>query len=117
MTIFKHIFKHILINYKEPIRVIKDLSEFLGVSLSDNQVQALVEFTLFDNMKGYKSFDFGSLGMPSDENLKKMKFFRKGQIGNWREHLSEKMSSEIDEMVRDKLEYKRPFKYVPSISK
>ena len=38
-------------------------------------------------------------------------FFRKGQIGNWQEHLSKEASDKLDEYVQKNLKYKGKFIY------
>lgn len=43
-----------------------------------------------------------------------LNFFYKGQIGNWKNHLTEEQSAKIDEMVRTKLTYKKPLQYEPT---
>ena len=49
-----------------------------------------------------------------DENPPKPKdhgFFRKGQIGDWKNHFTDEMSKKMDEVMAANLKYKKPFKY------
>ena len=38
-------------------------------------------------------------------------FFRKGQIGDWKNHFTDEMSKKMDEVMAANLKYKKPFKY------
>ena len=59
-------------------------------------------------------------GMPSEqvEKMKEaaaeIKLFRKGQIGDWKNYFTEEMSKKIDEIVANKLTYKKPFRFEPT---
>jgi hypothetical protein len=43
-----------------------------------------------------------------------LKLFRKGEIGDWKNYLDENMSREIDQVVANNLQYKKPFKFEPT---
>ena len=45
------------------------------------------------------------------EAPKDLSFFRKGQIGDWKNHFTDEMSKKMDEVVAANLKYKKPFKY------
>ena len=83
---------------------------FLGKSLNDSQLDAIVEHTSFNNMKQNSSVNYEwnkVLGIFSKEG----EFLRKGQIGDWLNHFSPKESKEIDEFVTKNLKYQREFDF------
>lgn len=51
---------------------------------------------------------------PKDHSLSKI--FRKGQIGDWKNHFTYEMSKKMDEAVAANLKYKKPFKYEPTLN-
>jgi hypothetical protein len=40
-----------------------------------------------------------------------LQFFRKGQIGDWRNHFSAELSQQMDEHIRNELKSSIPFDY------
>ncbi len=67
---------------KDIKKVIRELSEFLDIPLTEDQVQKLSETTNIDAMR--KSAQDRS----KDEKAKRMAtgFYRKGVVGGWKEH-------------------------------
>lgn len=104
-----------IIHYEEllenPIEIIKGLCKYLGKELSEEDIKKLLAFTSFDNMKKMPSMDMKMMEHMFTNDLV---FFNKGQIGNWKNHLTEEQSKKIDEMVKTKLTYKKPLQYEPS---
>lgn len=96
------------------MKTVKDLAEYLGNELNSTQIESLIELIKFDNMKKYLKFDQSHYSMVLDKNS--YEFFKKGQIGNWKNKLTEEMSRKIDDMVKFKLryKYKDSIKYEPS---
>ena len=43
-----------------------------------------------------------------------LNFFKKGQIGNWKNYLTEEQSKRIDDVVNKNLKYKKIIKYEPT---
>ncbi len=86
----------------------------MGTSpISDEQINALIDYTSFDNLKDEESLKitFGNFKCFSDD----MVFFNQGKIGNWKNYLSENASRKIDEMLASKLTYnRRPIQFEPS---
>lgn len=69
----------------------------------------------FSNMKEMRSEDFKDpkfvLKPKSD-----LEFFNKGQIGNWKNFMSDEQSKRIDEAVEKNLKYKRQsIQYEPTV--
>lgn len=65
----------------------------------------------FDNMKKTPSMDMKAIGHLFKDDLK---FFSKGQIGTWKEHLSEEQSRKIDEVLAKNLTYKKAIQFEPT---
>lgn len=89
----------------------RDLLKYLGENLDDDQIKQLLTFVSFDNMKNTPSMDMKAMSHMFSQDLN---FFSKGQIGTWKKHLNEEQSKKIDEMVKNKLTYKRPIQYEAS---
>ena len=80
--------------------------------MTDEQIKKLLAFVSFDNMKSLPSMDMKAMDFMFKDD---MTFFNKGQIGNWKKHLSEEQSKKIDDLVANKLTYKKnPIVYEPS---
>ena len=87
------------------------MAKYLGADLTDEQIKKLLAFVSFDNMKSLPSMDMKALDFMFKDD---MTFFNKGQIGNWKNYLSEEQSKKIDDMVANKLTYKKkPIVYEP----
>jgi hypothetical protein len=88
------------------------LAKFLEKEYTDEQLQELIAKTSFANLKA-KENDDGTRQFLIDIQWfdRNMNFFRKGQIGSWREHFTEEMSKRMDEAVAQKLKEKIEFNY------
>ena len=89
----------------------RELVNYLGASLTDEQIKELLKFVSFDNMKNTPSMDMIGMSHMFKDDLN---FFSQGKIGTWKKYLTEEQSQKIDEMVRKNLTYKRPIQYEPS---
>jgi len=88
----------------------RELAKYLEAELTDEQIIKLLKFVSFDNMKSIPTMNMGAI----DEIFKSdLEFFSKGQIGTWKNHLNEEQSKKIDDMVKNKLKYKKPIQYEP----
>jgi hypothetical protein len=97
--------------FKEPIKTVTELAKYLEVDLSESQIKMISDFVLFENMKNLASFDMKIIKSIFKEDIE---FLRKGEIGNWKNYLSEEISNKIDEVMRINLKYKRAIKYEPT---
>nr|XP_014345163.1 PREDICTED: sulfotransferase 6B1-like isoform X2 [Latimeria chalumnae] len=66
---------------------VKQIAEFFDASLSEDQIKSIAVGTSFQSMKAKSSETHGSLG-----NV----LFRKGGIGDWKNHFTEAQSKEMD---------------------
>ncbi|KAH9500072.1 Sulfotransferase 1E1 [Bulinus truncatus] len=84
-------------------KAVRDIADFLNKPLTSHQVDAIVKHCSFDNMKNNKSVNYDWLKevgtAKTEEN-----FMRKGQVGDWRNHLTKEFIDKMDEMVGTKLE-------------
>ncbi|CAF0738590.1 unnamed protein product [Brachionus calyciflorus] len=96
--------------HTRPYEVIKNLSEYLGKSLSDEKIKSIIEWCSFDNMKNNPSVNYEwykELGLYK----KSGNFFRKGKIGDWLNHFAMEDSKQIDEIVEKNLKTDIKFNY------
>lgn len=94
---------------KKPFESIKKIADYLGKNLSDDQINQLVDFTSFSNLKQKeenKLLDSNKSFFDQD-----MSFFRKGGVGDWVNHFSEESAQRFDAELNKKLKYFRVEKY------
>ncbi|XP_071550622.1 sulfotransferase 1A1-like [Panulirus ornatus] len=93
---------------------LKKLNDFLGTDLTQAQLENVAKHTSFsemqarDNLLGSKSVD--NPLMNPDVVKQDGGFFRKGEVGDWKERLSAEMVEEIDQWIQKNLSM-IPFKY------
>jgi hypothetical protein len=109
--ILKHRTDHYgLFELKRPHEVIKSLCEFLNKPLTESQLNAIVEWCSFENMKRNPSVNYDwykTLGLFRKEG----DFFRKGVIGDWLNYYSRDDSVKLDSVLEKNLNYKTKFNY------
>ncbi|KAI5628173.1 sulfotransferase 6B1, partial [Silurus asotus] len=72
---------------QDPKGSIQMVAEFFGFKLTDAQIQTIAEESTFDAMKKGSKDSHGQMG-----NV----FFRKGEIGDWRNHFSQVQSEQMN---------------------
>ncbi|XP_068183144.1 sulfotransferase 6B1-like [Antennarius striatus] len=81
-----------IITYEElkqdPSQGIRDISTFFGLTLTEDQVQQVAEGTSFDAMKKNSAKTHATMGSV---------FFRKGMVGDWKNHFTPEQSQEMDD--------------------
>jgi len=77
---------------KNQRKIIEELCDFLQHPLSEEQVETLVDHLKFDNMKANKNAN----PMPTNDN-----FFRKGEVGNWKNFFTAEKTAEWDKWIHD----------------
>ncbi|KAL2892686.1 Cytosolic sulfotransferase 8 [Bienertia sinuspersici] len=88
-----------------PVLHLKRLAEFIGMPFSskeDNEgvVQQIIDFCSIKNMKG---LDVNKNGV-INKFFEKKSYFRKGEVGDWANHLTPFMVERIDRLMQEKLE-------------
>uniref|UniRef100_A0A669D846 Sulfotransferase n=1 Tax=Oreochromis niloticus TaxID=8128 RepID=A0A669D846_ORENI len=73
---------------------IRKVSSFYGFSLTDAQVQQIADASTFKAMKESSASSHGNMG-----NV----FFRKGEVGDWKNHFTPEQSREMDEVFNKRL--------------
>ena len=87
------------------------MAKYLNVEISDEDIERLIKFVAFDNMKEMRKGE-----IPPKELFKPdLEFFNKGKIGNWKNHLNDEQSKRLEEMVEKNLKCEKPIQYEPSI--
>ncbi|XP_050220908.1 flavonol sulfotransferase-like [Mercurialis annua] len=88
---------------------VKKLAEFMGYSFSSEEeengvMQKIIEMCSFDNLSNLEVNKNG--GYREDKSPLAMKnnvFFRKGEVGDWKNHLTAEMGARLDEIMEQKL--------------
>ena len=93
---------------EEPAANVKRLAEFLGCPLSEEEekegvVEKIISLCSFEKLKSLDANKKGSQGIAVFK-VANASFFRKGGIGDWRNHASPEMAQKLDGIVREKLE-------------
>ena len=80
------------------------MAKYFGkTDLSDEQIDQIIDFCSIEKLKKNPSTDTKLKSF----NGKEFMFYRKGKIGDWKNHLTDEMSKEIDKLVEEKLKYKK----------
>ena len=91
-------FKYVVF-FKDLSSVIKKTSDFLNVSLNDDQIERLREHLSFQNMKNNSSCNNMELAQKIKKDLKRenddnLNFIRKGDSGGWKKLLTQNVLGE-----------------------
>ncbi len=76
--------------------IIRAVAEFLGMSLTEEQVKKIMEHTRFESMKLNDSV------CPAPQAPREA-FFRKGEVGDWRNYFSQAQSEYVDKLFNERL--------------
>ena len=69
-------------------------------TISDSQIEKVIEFTSFTNFKEKEE----KILLKNSEDFfdSDMKFFRKGEIGDWQNHFTTELAERFDKEIDDK---------------
>uniref|UniRef100_A0A0B7B115 Sulfotransferase domain-containing protein n=1 Tax=Arion vulgaris TaxID=1028688 RepID=A0A0B7B115_9EUPU len=83
-------------------KTVLDIAQFLEKPITAATAQAIVQHCSFESMKNNKSVNYDWM---KDEELarKDASFMRKGEVGDWKNHLSADVIQKLDEIVATKL--------------
>ncbi len=82
----------------------------MGKSYTDDEIRTLVAFTSFKSMQN-KNEDFTKYLVDINVFEADMQFFRKGKVGDWRNHFNEELSNLVDEAIAKNLKSNITFNY------
>ncbi|CAM6031280.1 unnamed protein product [Sphagnum compactum] len=82
--------------------IIVKCAEFLntGVTLNDDQIQEICDHLKFDKMQKNPAVNLEPIIGKQEESPGK--FIRKGQIGDWKNYMNDKISNQFDEWIDKK---------------
>ncbi|ESQ40531.1 hypothetical protein EUTSA_v10014092mg [Eutrema salsugineum] len=88
----------------EPCAQLKRLAEFLGCPFTKEEeesgmVEKILELCSLDNLSGLEVNKTGKTWMNVDHNS----YFRKGEVGDWKNYLTLEMENKIDMIIEEKL--------------
>ncbi|MFS7993544.1 putative aromatic desulfoglucosinolate sulfotransferase [Helianthus anomalus] len=92
----------------DPEAHVKKLAEFMGVPISvqeeDNgMVKKIAEFCSFEHLTSLEINKTGFQKITSEYGIPNHAFFRRGEVGDWKSHLTKAMKEQIDRITHDKL--------------
>ncbi|KAL6853419.1 hypothetical protein ACP4OV_019448 [Aristida adscensionis] len=90
---------------REPESNLIKLAKFMGCEFSDEEqeagvVDAILELCSLDRLKNTEANRNGSTML----GVKKESYFRKGVVGDWRNHMTLEMAQRLDKIVQDVLD-------------
>ena len=89
---------------KDPRAAITRIATFIGADVSDEVIDKVVAETSFDSMKKDETANFSFVDKYlTATNPDSGAFMRKGEVGDWRNHLTPEQSAEIDQLCEEKL--------------
>ncbi|KAI3682604.1 hypothetical protein L1987_82688 [Smallanthus sonchifolius] len=92
---------------RDPEVHVKKLAEFMGVPISvqeeeDGMVKKIVEFCSLEHLKSLEINKTGDYRANNGLVVPNQSFLRKGEVGDWKCHLTEEMKDQIDRITYDK---------------
>ncbi|XP_041478094.1 sulfotransferase 1C2-like [Lytechinus variegatus] len=89
---------------KKDLKVaVKQISEFMGKSFSNETIEGIVESSTFDAMKKNKNSNPDSLPQLQANESQKKTFLRKGVVGDWMNFFSDEQSARFDAVYKEKM--------------
>jgi len=92
---------------KDAVRTVRRLAEFLGCPFTDEEVaggvpEAVVALCSLDRMRSVEANRDG-VHRTGRLSIKNRAFFRKGEVGDWKAHITPEMAQKLDGIVEEKL--------------
>ncbi|XP_067366281.1 sulfotransferase 2B1-like isoform X1 [Channa argus] len=95
------------ITYEEMVKdlpeALRHISDFLGRNLSEETIQKIAEHCSFKSMKANQMSNF-SLVPKKYMDSEKSNFFRKGVVGDWKNHFNTEQLARFTSVIRKELE-------------
>ncbi|XP_071741141.1 cytosolic sulfotransferase 16-like [Rutidosis leptorrhynchoides] len=92
---------------REPEVIVKRLGEFMGVPFSvdeeeNGMIEKIVKFCSFEHLKNLEVNKNGSYLAGLGYEMWNKSYFRRGEIGDWKNHLTPEMQQRIDGIIKEK---------------
>uniref|UniRef100_A0A0E0AXL7 Sulfotransferase n=1 Tax=Oryza glumipatula TaxID=40148 RepID=A0A0E0AXL7_9ORYZ len=92
----------------DPAGHVKKLAEFLRVPFTDDEVDAgvveeVVRLCSFAKLSRLPVNSSGVVDRSSGRPMENSVFFRKGEVGDWKDYLTEEMAKKLDAVIEEKL--------------
>ncbi|KAF7013451.1 hypothetical protein CFC21_027535 [Triticum aestivum] len=93
----------------DPVPVVRKLAKFLGVPLTTEEenssvAQEVVRLCSFEMLTSLQVNQAGGVRHGDNVHINNSVFYRKGEVGDWANHMSHEMGEELDRIVQHKLE-------------
>ncbi|KAF3438032.1 hypothetical protein FNV43_RR20788 [Rhamnella rubrinervis] len=92
----------------DPVVHVRRLAEFIGKPFSAEEerngaVEEIIRLCSLENLRNLETNKNGAERFSPEIAVDKSNFFRKGQVGDWKNYLTEEMAKRIDQISDDKL--------------
>lgn len=92
----------------DPVQVVTKLAEFFGVPFTEEEEKSgvgeeVVRLCSFEMLAGLQVNQVGGVDIGHKKYISNSVFFRKGEVGDWANHMSEEMAEKLDCIVQEKL--------------
>ncbi|XBI98248.1 hypothetical protein VPH35_018502 [Triticum aestivum] len=92
-----------------PAQVVRKLAKFLGIPLTEEEersgvAQEVVRLCSFEALTSLQVNQVGHVQLGHNIVMSNSVFYRKGEVGDWVNHMSQEMGEELDCIVQHKLE-------------
>ncbi|XP_048560270.1 cytosolic sulfotransferase 5-like [Triticum urartu] len=93
----------------DPARVVRRLATFLGIPLTEEEegsgvAEEVARMCSFEKLTGLEVNQVGGVSHGNKVHVDNSVFYRKGEVGDWANHMSREMGEKLDRMVQDKLQ-------------
>jgi hypothetical protein len=88
----------------QPIITLQRICDFIQVEISDDRLQRIIDNNSIDNLRE-RVFKFGMDNDHTWKNKPVTAFFRKGQVGGYKEEMNEDLVTLFNEESKTELEY------------
>ncbi|KAM0914415.1 hypothetical protein ACQ4PT_011593 [Festuca glaucescens] len=93
----------------DPVQVARKLAEFLGVPFTPEEessgvAQEVVKLCSFEKLTSLQVNQIGVVRPRNNVRLSNSVFYRKGEVGDWVNYMSQEMAEKLDSIVQHKLQ-------------
>ncbi|XBI51623.1 hypothetical protein VPH35_034111 [Triticum aestivum] len=93
----------------DPARVVRRLARFLGVPLTEEEegsgvAEEVARLCSFETLTGLEVNQVGGVSHGNKVHVDNSVFYRKGEVGDWVNHMSREMGEKLDRIVQQKLQ-------------